>query len=160
MTMNSRTLVCSGFEGKTLVSAASRSPKVSSQRGFTLMELMIAVSILVVVLVSWISVVLQSFNLVQETDNRILAINEASTVLNSIRAVNVPGPNPFPTNVTLAFPAGPLIPQPTVLPGELVTIAYPNGAVDPLFVTVTVQFTQKSGRASTESLSTVLIDIY
>ena len=48
---------------------------------------------------------LHSFRLVQHSDMRIEAVNEAQTVMNLIRSANT-HPDNFPEIVTNAFPAG------------------------------------------------------
>jgi len=126
-------------------------PRIRS--GFTLIEMMLAMAIFAFVLVGWMSVMLHSFRLVQHSDMRIEAVNEAQTVMNLIRSANT-DPDNFPEIVTNAFPAGVLSPARDTLPGQVVTISYQN--TNPLTVTVAVQYTENNGRTQTETLSTLL----
>ena len=124
-----------------------------TRSGFTLIEMMLAMAIFALVLVGWMSVMLHSFRLVQHSDTRIEAVNEAQTVMNLIRSANT-DPNNFPETVTNAFPAGVLSPARDTLPGQVVTISYQN--TNPLTVTVAVRYTENNCRTQTETLSTLL----
>ena len=128
---------------------------ISSKAGFTLIETLIAMGILTLVLLGWMSVMLQSFRLVQETDDRISAINEAQTVLNLLR-ISSTDPALFPGEVVAAYPAGELSPARTELSGEVVTVSYVDSTANPLSVTITVDYVNNNGRAQTEILSTLL----
>ena len=96
-------------------------------------------TILALVLLGWMMVMLQSFKLVGETDERITAINEAQTVLNLLRAANT-DPELFPGNVVDRYPAGELNPARTMLPHEVVTIFYVDPTSNPLSVTIFVRY--------------------
>jgi len=132
--------------------------------GFTLIEIMLASTILALVLLAMMSVTVQSFNMVRDTDERITAINDAQAVLNSLRAANV-NASQFPGNVTTAFPAGTLDPPLDNLQNEAITIQYLDAAgnvdptANPLFVNVSVRYSGPDGRAYDNIvLSTVLAD--
>ena len=108
-------------------------------KGFTLIEIMIAMGILALVLLGLMSATLRAFRLTQETDNKIQAINALQTVLNQVKAAkSLPGD--FPGNVTGAFPAGEFTPDEEVMPNQTITIAYEDALANPLVVTVEIQY--------------------
>ena len=149
--------------GARILRSESHCSRVASRDGFTLIELMLAMSILVVLLLAWMSVLLESFTLIRVTDGQIASVNEAQLVMNQIRGANLDSAD-FPANVTTAFPAGELDPARATLANEVVTITYTdaNGVADitanPLFVTVAVQYIGSNGRLFTDTLSAVLTD--
>ena len=112
----------------------------TNDQGFTLFEMMIAMAILALILLGLMSATIRAFRLTQETDNKIVAINEVQTVLNLVRAAkDLPGT--FPDNVTGAFPEGEFTPAEEVLPNQTIIIAYEDDSANPLTVTVEIQYT-------------------
>lgn len=127
----------------------------SSEAGFTILELTIAMGVLALVMVGLMAAVTNSFSIVQLSSDRTPAIKEAQIALNNLK-LSASQAAVFPGDVVAAFPVGVVFPPRTTLPGQIVTVSYVDPLADPLFVTVTVQWTNVQGRPLRESLSTVL----
>lgn len=128
----------------------------SSKEGFTLIELTIATAILAIVLLALVSATLQAFLLLEDSDERVVAVNEAQIVLNQLRIANTDD-DLFPGNVVGDFPAGDLDDADRdALNGETITIAYEDETTNPLNVTIIVGYIGSNGRNKTEILNTYL----
>jgi prepilin-type N-terminal cleavage/methylation domain-containing protein len=123
------------------------------EKGFTLIELMITVLIVLLAVVGNLSAttVMQITN--EELFDRTVAIQDANRVLEQMRTSARIGT--FPGNVTGAFPNGGLVAM-NNLTGEQIQINYVNTAADPLDVTVTVRWNSRGRRALQAALRSLV----
>lgn len=121
-------------------------------RGFTLLEIMIAIAIMVGAILAILGLFLNFLVLVETAKNTTVAVDNAQAVLEEIRNTD-----PFTVNnVTAAFPAGVnLAPNFSFdkLDNEAIYVSYGSLAADPLQITVTVNWQEKT-RSRSESLIT------
>ncbi len=123
--------------------------------GLSLVEVTLALGILAYALTAMMQV--SGSVLVNGSINRhrTEAMLKAKTVMGEIRTLRDSGAS-IPQDILEAFPPGPIQENTPTLKGELVTVSYDNPNATPLFVTVTVQWTDMRGRVMTEPLSTVI----
>jgi prepilin-type N-terminal cleavage/methylation domain-containing protein len=124
--------------------------------GFTLIELIISTAVMVGVAVPALLVFLNYLILIDVNKNTSIAINDASYILENIRNTD-----PFtPNNVTTNYPQGQdlssRIGSVRKLRNEAIYVAYQNPNVDPLTITVTVNW-QDEVRIRNRSLSLTTI---
>jgi prepilin-type N-terminal cleavage/methylation domain-containing protein len=128
---------------------------IRSQKGFTMLEVILSVAISGIVLISIVgtNVLVQKNN--DSTHQRIVALQDAHQVVERIRDSASNGL--FPNNVYTAFPNGQQVGGFANLTNEQVFVQYTaNGTADLLDVTVTVSWMNENNRNSTYSLSTLL----
>ena len=121
-------------------------------RGFTLLEIMIAIAIMVGAILAILGLFLNYLMLVETAKNTTVAVDNAQAVLEAIRNTD-----PFTvSNVTAAFPAGvDLAPNFNFdkLDNEAIYVSYGSLTADPLQITATVNWQEKT-RSRSESLTT------
>ena len=122
--------------------------------GFTLVEIMISVAILLGAILIMISLFAHYLVLIELSKNTTVALNDAQAVLEQIRntdpAFSIPAAYPHGSN------QAPLL-GPTKLDNETIVVTYVNTNADPLDVTVTVTW-QDRGRNRSETLTTLMTD--
>ena len=128
-------------------------------RGFTLIEVMMAVAIFAGALVAFAGFYLTTARLAESSRNMTQAMNDARTILETIRDTAQSGGLTGGTGVTGVFPAGTPIAAPTGVPwsltSETLSASYSSPAADPLPVTVLVSWTEW-GRARTALVDTMV----
>lgn len=124
--------------------------------GFTLLELMIGVTVLIIALVGLIAAYTGCFSLNESARNLTIAINDAQCVMEEIRAMNIP------TNITAEGWTNWAANNPpngggcNRLNNEAITVTYPSGTTaTPLEILITVNWTEKNRQRSTR-LATLL----
>lgn len=128
--------------------------EVNGQKGFTLIELMITVAVVVTIVVGFLgaTTALQMAN--QAAYERSVALQDANQVIEQIR--NTAGTGTFPANVTAVYANNAAVSGFTTLTNEAVTVAYANAAADPLDVTVTVSYSENGRRTMSTKLRTYI----
>src|SRR3989338_8574101 len=109
------------------------------KKGFTLIELMIALCIVLPVLLGAIGLNVYIFRLAETSRRSTVAIQDAHTVIEQIR-------NTSKTNlaqVVTNYPNGQAAAGFNNLPSEQVIVTYPNASADPLAITVTVNWSDR-----------------
>lgn len=127
-----------------------RAPFNKNSQGFTLIELMIAMAVLVLVLVGYLcaNTTIQQSN--EAAFERTLALQDANQVLERMRMESASGI--FPGNVTAEFPDGEPVSGFTSLSSQSVTVDYVDSTADPLDVTVTVNWLERGVRSTSVSI--------
>lgn len=128
---------------------------MKSNQGITLVETVFAMAILAVVLASLLQVVVNVQAAAVTNRSRSVAIEDARSVLERVRAAR-DGGTEVPAGIVRDFPVGEFNLPTASLPREQVTIAYENPNVTPLAITVTTQWRDLRGRALSETVSTLV----
>lgn len=122
--------------------------------GFTLLELMISIAIMVGAILVIFGLLLNYLLLIETSKNKTVAIDDAQAVLEAIRNTD-----PFTSsNVTTNYPAGVNLASNfgfNKLQNEAIYVSYASPAADPLQITVTVNWQEKT-RNRSESLITLM----
>lgn len=114
---------------------------------FTLIEVLAVCLILIIAVVGTLGVFSVSFSLNQGSKNTIIALSDASSVLESMRNID-----PFSIASLLAgYPNGSTLGGYANLSSETVQVNYADTSADPLQATVTVTWHEKT-RVRTEKL--------
>lgn len=125
-----------------------------SNEGFTLIELMIAMAVIVLALVGYIG----ANSAIQRTGEaafeRSVAIQDANRVLEQMRSAAALGE--FPQSVLDAFPNGGTVAGFTSLSNQQVRVNYIDASADPLDATVTVTWRQNGLRDVSVTLRTLM----
>lgn len=122
---------------------------MKNTRGFTLIELIIALSVIVPVLLGSIGLNVYVFRMTETSRRAMVAVQDAHTVIERIRNVS----KTSLVQVVSTYPSGQTVSGFSNLPSEQVTVTYPNASADPLAITVTVNWTDRQG-TMTRSLAT------
>ncbi len=123
------------------------------QLGFTLIELICAVAILVTALVGLLSSYSGCFNLVQSSANTSIALNEAQRIMEDARKRNLRA-----NIVNENWPAWIVNQGCNCLNSETINVSYPDGAgTNPLQILVRVDWIEK-GRSRNVQLVTLLTE--
>lgn len=129
-----------------------------SRFGFTLIELMIGVGILVIAIAGLLGVFTACFGLNESAGNLTIAISHARCVIEEVRDRNIPSIITGIDWATWAQSDPPGGGGCNNLNGESVQVSYPSGAgANPLEILVTVNWTEK-GRARNAQLATLLTE--
>ncbi len=123
--------------------------QMNGKRGFTLIELIISLSIIVPVLLGVIGLNVYVFRMNETSRRAVVAVQDAHTVIERIRNAS----ETSLAQVTTTYPSGQAVGGFSNLPSEQVTVAYPNASADPLAITVTVSWQDRQG-TMTRSLTT------
>jgi type II secretory pathway pseudopilin PulG len=121
-----------------------------NQNGFTFIEILVAIAIVIPVLMGMIGVNLYTFRAGETSRSVMTAMQDGHTVIESIRNV---ANNQGLAAVTANFPSGQAVAGFANLTSQQVIVTYPNAAQDPLQITVTVTWDDR-GRAMSRSLVT------
>jgi len=125
-----------------------------STKGFTLIELMITVVIVILALVGYVQAnmaVGQAGNVAFE---RSLALQDANRVAEQMRTASQTGN--FPANVVASFPSTGAVAGFTNLTSQQVTVTYADSAADPLDATILVSWQENGRRLETTALRILL----
>lgn len=122
---------------------------MNRKQGFSLIELIIAISIVVPVLLGAIGLNVYVFRMNETSRRAVVALQDAHTVIERIRNTS----ETSLAQVTSIYPSGQAVSGFSNLPSEQVTVTYPNASADPLAITVTVSWTDRQG-PMTRSLAT------
>lgn len=125
-------------------------------RGFTLVELMIALFVAFLVIAGYIGANVTIQRNAEETFERSLAIQDANQVIERIRDVVANASTNFQTTVLASYPNGSPVEGFTNLTDEVVTVSYVDTAANPLDTTVTVTWTSHTRRTMTATLKTLI----
>ena len=127
---------------------------MKQSKGFTLLELMIAMFILTVGLLGILLTNTTSKNASVRMNERILALQDAQRVIELMRSTSSVGN--FPGNVTNAYPNGSPILGFDTLTNEAISVDYTDIEADPLDVTVNVTWSELGTRDATTQLRTLI----
>lgn len=115
-----------------------------SREGFTYLELIIAIVILVPVILGLIQATAYSNKMSELARSVTTAIADASSVMENIRNTARSGLG----SVTGAYPSGSAVAGYSNLTSEQIVVTYPSATADPLDITITVTWEQ-GGRSMT-----------
>ncbi len=118
-------------------------------QGFTLIELIISLAIIVPVLLGAIGLNVYVFRMNETSRRAVVALQDAHTVIERIRNLS----ETSLAQVTSTYPSGQTVSGFSNLPSEQVTVTYPNASTDPLVITVTASWVDRQG-AMNRSLAT------
>ena len=124
------------------------------QRGFTYIEIMIAVAIIVMAIVG----IMSANVFIQKTGDvayeRTVALLDANRAVEKLRIAAASGN--FPGNVTGSYPDNQTISGFTNLTNETVTVDYVSATANPLDTTITVSWLTSQNRTQTVVLKTLI----
>lgn len=120
--------------------------------GFTLIELMITVLVVVLALVGYVGANIAIQQTGEGTFERSVAMQDANQVIERIR--NTAASGQFPDDVTASFPNGDTVDGFDTLTNEQVTVSYADPDADPLDVTVNVSWLGNGRRPVSAALRT------
>ena len=123
-------------------------------KGFTLLELMIAMFILTVGLLGILLSNTTSKNASVRMNERILALQDAHRVIELMRGASSVGN--FPGNVTNTYPDGVPVLGFDTLADQEITVDYTDIEADPLDVTVSVTWSELGTRDASTQLRTLI----
>lgn len=123
---------------------------LKQKEGFTFVEILVALLIIIPVLLGLIGVNIYTFRAAESSKMIITAIQDAHTVIERIRYVAT---NQGLAQVVLNYPSGQAVAGFTNLDNEQIVVTYPNALADPLAITVSVNWRDHS-RSMTRSLLT------
>lgn len=119
------------------------------REGFTLIELMLAVAIILPVLLGAIGLNVYIFRATETSKRTTVALQDVHTVIERIRNTS----ESSLSAVTSAYPDGQTVTGFSNLPSEQITVDYANVNADPLDLIVTVSWLDQ-GRTMVRNLST------
>jgi len=125
-----------------------------TQRGFTLIELMISLFVVTLVIGGYIGANILAQRNSEEMHERTLAIQDANRAIEQMRNVSRTGT--FPNNVVTAYPDNGTPTGFTSLPQEHITITYASTTANPLDVTITVSWFSNARRQVSETIRTYI----
>lgn len=126
--------------------------------GFTLVELMVAMSIFTIVLGASAQALISYYSALDFQNQRNTALRHCTTVLSQIREARTTV-SAFPSGIVALYPNNGTVAGVATLKGEIVRVSYTNVNANPLEIVVTSTFRDMRGRQMTQRVSTVLADI-
>ncbi|HTL47360.1 MAG TPA: prepilin-type N-terminal cleavage/methylation domain-containing protein [Verrucomicrobiae bacterium] len=131
-----------------------RASPVTSESGFTLIELMITMAVVLVALVGYVAANIA----VQQASNaafqNTVALQDANRVIEQMRNTSVGGT--FPGNVTAVYPNNGAVAGFNNLTNEAITVSYSDATANPLTVTVSVSWLENGRRNVNTALRTLI----
>ena len=124
------------------------------EKGFTLIELMIAMVVVVSVLAGFMGTNVAIQQTTESAFQRTVALQDANQVVELMRQTAATGT--FPTNVTAVYANGGTVSGFTSLTSETVTVSYVSASANPLDATVTVSWLQNGRRTVNTALRTLI----
>lgn len=125
------------------------------EKGFTLVELMITISVVAIGLLAYMSGNIAMSQTADGAYEQSVAFYDAQSVLESMR--NTAQTGLFPTNVTATYPNNGTVSGFSNLSSESIRIAYVDATATPLDVTATVTWSSRGGtRSMTKSVRTLM----
>ena len=125
-----------------------RRTKKRANQGLTLVEILMVMLLLIVVVVGFLGVFIVSFALGEHSRNVVVALNDASSVMEDMRNIVFASlPALYPDGVAVAGYAN--------LPSETVVVEYTNIGADAVTANVVVSWTERS-RNFQETITTVI----
>ena len=122
----------------------SKQMALKRQQGFTLIEAMVTLSILLIIISSTLGLFTTGYRNLATPKNLTAATNIARTKMEEIKNTSF-------GSITTSFPAGDYPVEGSLLPeGTILNISYPDGVVDPLAVSVTVSWPEGDNWRSIE----------
>ena len=128
--------------------------QVENQKGFTLIEIMIAMCVSVIAILGFITAVTSIRQSSEGAYERTIALQDANRVIEQMRDAATSGT--FPDNVTAAYPNNAAVSGFTNLTSQQVSVSYANSTADPLDVTVTVTWLEHGRRSMTKAIRTFI----
>jgi prepilin-type N-terminal cleavage/methylation domain-containing protein len=127
---------------------------LKNQSGFTLIEVMIATAVMVVALFGVLAASTMMSQRAQESFERSVAIQDAHRVVEQMR--NTAQTGTFPANVVAAYPNNTDVAGFANLTNQTVRVTYVSTTANPLDTTVTVTWTLRGVRTTTETIRTMI----
>jgi prepilin-type N-terminal cleavage/methylation domain-containing protein len=127
---------------------------IKGQTGFTLIEIMIAMSVSVIAILGFITAVTSIRQSSEGAYERTIAMQDANRVIEQMRDTSTSGT--FPDNVTAAYPNNTAVSGFSSLTSEQVTVSYASTTADPLDVTVTVTWLAHGRRSMSKAIRTFI----
>src|SRR5262249_15806343 len=116
--------------------------EIKNEQGFTLIEIMIAASVVAIVVLGFLNSALGIQTSTQAAFERSTAVQDAHQVIEAMR--NTAASGTFPSNVTTAYSNGGTVSGFSNLTSESVTVSYADAAANPLDATVTVSYNENA----------------
>ena len=130
------------------------SSKLKGKNGFALLELMIAVAVIAVGLLTMLLANTSSRQMGEGVSERMVALQDAQRVVELMRSTSATGA--FPANVTAAYPNRAAVAGFNNLTNEQVRVSYADTTADPLDITVTVGWRTRGIRNVSTQLQTFM----
>ena len=131
-----------------------RKRSLMGRKGFTLIELMIALLVLTLMIAAYVGANCAAQRTGEEMHQRTVAIQDANRVIEQMRDASKTGT--FPGNVTAVYPQNGQVAGISNLLNEVLTVTYVNATANPLVATITVTWTSYTGRAFSEAVETYI----
>ena len=135
------------------------SVKCRHREGFTLVELVVAMSIFTVVLGATAQALISYYAALDFQNQRNTAIRNCTTVISQMREVRDDNVDNFPDAITTEWPDGAMIDGAGTLPQETIDVDYVNPNANPIEVTVRSQWVDLRGRPMSVSVTTMLTGV-
>ncbi|MBN2310854.1 MAG: type II secretion system protein [Candidatus Hydrogenedentes bacterium] len=135
-----------------------RARRSDTERGFTLLELTIAVAVFIVILAATAQALVSYYVTMDIQNQRVAAVRNCTGVISAMRSVRDANPGDFPDAIVDQWPDGAVVSGAGSLPQEQITVHYTDSTANPLEVTVTSQWADLRGRSLTTSVSSLLTD--
>lgn len=127
---------------------------LKNEKGFTLIELMIALVVAVLALVGYIGATTNIEQTGESAFERSVAVQDANQVIEQMRDTASSGT--FPGNVLASFPNNGNVAGFSNLTAEQITVTYTDTTADPLDAFVVVSWNENGRRATTATLRTLI----
>lgn len=128
--------------------------RLDERKGFTLIELMIALLVLTLAIVGYVGANVIAQRNSGEMHERTVAIQDANRVIEQMRDTSRTGT--FPGNVVSLYPQAGVVAGINNLTNEQITVTYANTTANPLDATITVTWLSYTRRQNTETVRTYI----